>query len=106
MIDSSRIFQLIDQGINREKYRELSWTGSFSDYLNTVTENPRVCRNAFQRLYDMIMSHGTLEYRLHKDKIVHYNFFDDPANDGEDAVYGLDRPLMRLVGNLKSAAYS
>ncbi len=106
MIDSSRIYQIIEQGINREKYRELSWTGSFQDYLNVVVENPRVARNAFQRLYDMIMSYGTLEYKLHKDKVIHYNFFDDPLNEGDDAVYGLDRPLMRLVGHLKSAAYS
>ncbi len=106
MIDSSRIYQLIEQGVNREKYRELSWTGSFTDYLNIVTENPRVARNAFQRLYDMIMSYGTVEYRLHKDKVVHFNFFDDPVGGGEDAVYGLDRPLMRLVGHLKSAAHA
>jgi serine protein kinase len=106
LIDSSRIFQLIDQGTNREKFRELTWSGSFADYLNIATENPRACRNAFQRLYDMIMSHGTLEYRLHKDKVVHYNFFDDPLHEGDDAVYGLDRPLMRLVGHLKSAAFS
>jgi len=76
------------------------------DYLGMVMEKPRFCRNAYQRMYDMIMSHGTLEYRLHKEKVVHYNFFDDPLQDGEDAVYGLDRPLMRLVGHLKSAAFA
>ncbi len=105
MIDSSRIYQIVERGVNRERYLELNWSGSFTDYLNIVIESPRVARNAFQRLYDMIVSYGTVEYRLHKEKVVHYNFFDDPIGQGEDAVYGLDRPLMRLVGHLKSAAF-
>ena len=33
-----------------------------------------------------------------------YRFFDDPIDDGRDAVFGLDRAVMRLVGHLKSAA--
>jgi len=105
LIDSSRIYQIVERGVNRERYLELNWSGSFTDYLNIVIESPRVARNAFQRLYDMIVSYGTVEYRLHKEKVVHYNFFDDPIGQGEDAVYGLDRPLMRLVGHLKSAAF-
>ncbi len=105
MIDSSRIYQIIERSVNRERYLELNWSGTFTDYLNIVIESPRVARNAFQRLYDMIVSYGTVEYRLHKERVVHYNFFDDPIGQGEEAVYGLDRPLMRLVGHLKSAAY-
>ncbi|MCK5504494.1 MAG: serine protein kinase, partial [Thermodesulfovibrionia bacterium] len=33
------------------------------------------------------------------------NFFDDPNNDGKDAVYGLDISLMKLVNVFKSAAH-
>ena len=35
---------------------------------------------------------------------VHYQFFDDPDNDGRDAVFGLDEPLHHLVNAFKSAA--
>jgi serine protein kinase len=106
MMDSSRIYSLIETSVDLQNYRDLSWSGNFSDYLNLVGENPRVGRNAFQRLYDMILSYGTVEYKQMKEKVVHYNFFDDPIDDGADAVYGLDGPLMRLVGHIKSAAFN
>jgi len=105
MFDSSRIYSLIETSVDLESFRDLAWTGSFTDYLDLASDNPRVCRNAFQRLYDMILSYGTVEYREMKDKVVHYNFFDDPIDEGRDAVYGLDRPLSRLVGHIKSAAF-
>ncbi len=106
MVDVSRVYSLIEREANLERFRELSWTGSFNDYLNVVIENPRIIRNAYQRLYDMILSYGTVDYKLQKESMVHYKFFDDPVDGGRDAVFGLDRPLMRLVGHLKSAAFS
>ncbi|HVR74680.1 MAG TPA: serine protein kinase [Planctomycetota bacterium] len=104
-MDVSRIYNLVEKSVDLELYRELSWSGKFNDYLTILTENPRICRNAYQRLYDMIMSYGTAEYRLMKERMVHYNFFDDPIESGRDAVFGLDKPLMRLMGHIKSAAY-
>ena len=52
----------------------------------------------------MVLSYGSEEYQDNKKKLLHYNFFDDPRNDGNDAIFGLDIPLMRLVNVLKSAA--
>jgi serine protein kinase len=92
------------EALDLQSYRELHWTGSFTDYLDLVRKNPRVTRNAFERIYDMILSYGTREYVDNKKKIVHYNFFDDPDDRGQDAIYGLDIPLMRLVNIFKSAA--
>ena len=105
MLDLSRVYSLIEKSVDLERYRELNWEGTFDDYLSIVLENPRVCRNAYQRLYDMIMSYGTVEYKLMKERMVHFNFFDDPIDGGKDAVYGLDKSLMRLVAHVKSAAY-
>ncbi|PIE06139.1 MAG: serine protein kinase, partial [Sorangium cellulosum] len=85
-------------------YRDLYWEGSFEDYLQVVRERPQVTRNAFQRVYDMIISHGTEEYIDNKKKLVRYNFFRDEANQEADAIYGLDIPLMRLVHVLKAAS--
>lgn len=85
-------------------YRELNWEGSFEDYLNLIREEPTIVRNAYQRIFDMVTSYGTEEYIDNKKKVVRYNFFKDEANNGADAVYGLDIPLMRLVNVFKSAA--
>ena len=85
-------------------YQDLVWEGTFTDYLEILHENPYVARNAFQRLYDMIVSFGTRRYTEYKKEIIHYNFFDDPLGDGRDAVFGLDVPLMKFVQVLKAAA--
>ena len=85
-------------------YRELHWEGSFEEYLNIVREKPSVTRNAYQRLYDMVISYGTEEYIDNKKKLVRYNFFKDEQNGGANAIFGLDIPLMRLVHVLKAAS--
>jgi len=90
---------------DRGTYVSLNWEGGFEDYLNIVKKNPRVLRTAYQRIHDMILSHGTEEYVDSKKRIISYNFFKDEANNGKDAVYGLDIPLMRLVNVFKSAAH-
>ena len=87
-----------------EQFADLNWSGSFEDYLNLVRENPTVTRTAFQRVYDMVLSHGSETYQDNKKKLIHYNLFDDPLGDGKDGIFGLDIPLMRLVNVLKSAA--
>src|SRR6059058_1510786 len=96
----SRIAALQD----KSSFKELHWEGSFEDYLRIVRENPRVTRTAFQRIYDMILSHGKTEYIDNKKKLIRYHFFHDEKFGGRDAVYGLDVPLMKLVNVFKSAA--
>ena len=85
-------------------YAELNWEGSFEDYINLVRQTPRVTRTAYQRVYDMILSHGKSEYIDNKKKLVRYHFFSDEKFGGKDAIFGLDVPLMKLVNVFKSAA--
>src|SRR5690349_5480705 len=87
-----------------ETFQELHWTGSFQDYLEIALKEPRVARNAFQRLYDMILLHGTEEVVKHRSRLVRYRFFSDPLGGGGDAVFGLERSLQRFVNVLKAAA--
>ncbi|MEE9386167.1 MAG: serine protein kinase [Nannocystaceae bacterium] len=101
---SSDLVQRIASLQDFRRYTDLHWSGSFSDYLELVKNNPRVARTAFERLYDMVVSHGTEEYVDNKKKIRRYRFFQDEAHGGADAIYGLDIPLMRLVNVLKAAA--
>ena len=89
---------------NYEEYKDLHWSGSFEEYLKLVREKPQVCRTAYQRVYDMILSHGREEYIDNKKKIVRYNFFKDEQDGGRDAIFGLDIPLMRLVNVFRAAA--
>ena len=103
-LDSASMVAAIAAMQDYDRYRDLSWEGSFEAYLRLVREDPRVTRNAFQRVYDMVLSHGSEEYVDNKKRIVRYHFFQDPDGGGKDAVFGLDIPLMRLMNVLKAAA--
>lgn len=87
-----------------DRYRDLHWEGTFEEYLKVVRERPLVTRNAFQRIYDMIVSYGEEEYIDNKKRLVRYPFFTDPTNGGKDGIFGLDIPLMRLVHVLRAAS--
>jgi len=89
---------------DKNDFKEMHWSGTFNEYLNLVRENPLITRNAFQRMYDMIVDKGSETYTDVKKHMVHYRFFDDEDNDGRDAVYGMDISLMKLVNVLKAAA--
>src|SRR5215831_11941542 len=96
----SRIAALQD----KSTFKELHWEGAFEDYLKMVRENARITRTAFQRIYDMILSHGKTEYIDNKKRLIRYHFFQDEKFGGRDAIYGLAVPLMKLVNVFKSAA--
>jgi len=96
---------VIKRSVDAGARQALHWQGTFDDYLDIVAGNPAVARNAFQRMYDMILHFGTETYRENRQELIRYNFFSDPIGDGKDAVFGLDKALMRLVDVLRSAAY-
>jgi serine protein kinase len=52
----------------------------------------------------MIMSYGVDTYEVSREKRIHYRFFDDPEEEGRDAIFGLDQALEQLVHAFKSAA--
>ena len=101
----NKIMSTIETAMDKKTYQELHWTGTFDDYLKIVLKNPRVARNAFQRVYDMILSYGYEEYTEYRETYIHYNFFKDLVGNGKDAIFGLERNLMSLVNTLKSASH-
>ena len=103
-MNDTPVISMIAELQDVEGFREQYWEGSFGDYLGVVKRNPKIARTAYQRLYDMILSHGTQAYTRNREPLVHYKFFDDPFDHGTDAVYGLDKPLMQLVHIFESAA--
>ncbi|MBX3412849.1 MAG: serine protein kinase [Pirellulales bacterium] len=104
MSDGRAIVSLVAERQDLDQFRRKNWEGTFEQYLDLVRENTGVTRNAFQRVYDMIVAAGTDTYEVAREKRVHYRFFDDPDDDGRDAVFGLDEPLSALVNAFKSAA--
>ncbi|MBC8105915.1 MAG: serine protein kinase, partial [Anaerolineae bacterium] len=98
------LVSIIDRKIDQTNYREQHWEGSLWDYLELVQENRAIARNSFQRTYDMIMSYGTESFTQFKQELTRYRFFGDPVDNGADAIFGLERPLMQLVDFFKSAA--
>src|SRR5213079_1070763 len=98
------ILNELRQQLNLSDYRKKHWEGTFEEYLDIVREHPEVTRSAYQRLYDMILSHGTEEVYEQKEKVTRYKFFTQFAAQHGDGIYGLDRPLMHLANAFKSAA--
>ncbi len=103
-LSGTSLLQFVNELQDRKQFQQLNWTGTFGEYLDTVAHNPRVTRNAFQRIYDMIMSYGTEEFIDAKKRLIRYKFFSDDSFDGDDAIFGLEIPLMRLVNFFKGAA--
>ena len=104
MSEKDTLLTKIEQMQDTTGFRGLHWEGTFEDYLEVVRQDPQVARTAFQRVYDMIVSYGYDEYTRYRETLVHYRFFDDPFENGKDAVFGLDKPLMELARIFQSAA--
>ncbi|RIK64854.1 MAG: serine protein kinase [Planctomycetota bacterium] len=104
MVSKNSILELITKRQNPQGFRDEHWEGTFDDYLDIVTRNPRVARNSFQRVYDMILHFGTERYTKFRQDQVRYKFFTDPIGHGDDAIFGLEKSLMQLVDFFKSAA--
>src|SRR5438270_4469909 len=98
------LVSIIDRRLDVSNFREQHWEGTFWEYLDAALENPSVARNAFQRVYDMILSYGSENFTQFKQEYNRYKFFADPIDHGADAIYGLEKPLMTLVDFFKSAA--
>ncbi|PIQ28858.1 serine protein kinase [bacterium (Candidatus Blackallbacteria) CG17_big_fil_post_rev_8_21_14_2_50_48_46] len=104
MGNGSELLSIVKSLQNTEEFKELWWEGSYEEYLDIVSQNPKVARSAFQRVYDMVVSFGFEEYTEYKKKITRWKFFNDPQGQGADAIFGLDIHLMKLVQVLKAAA--
>jgi len=102
----SSLLKLVRDQVAPHRFAELSWRGDFSEYLSIVERNPAVARNAWQRLLDMIETHGfvRVERKERRAALRRWKIFDDPFGDGEDAVYGLDEPLAQLVQTIRAGA--
>lgn len=102
--EPAEVRALFRRGDLQKQYRDLHWIGTFDDYLRIAATNPTVTANAFQRVHTMIMSYGSEKYVRGGREYTRFKFFDDPLGGGQDAVYGIDDKLMKLVQFFESAA--
>ncbi len=102
--NASGLLGLISSQQDMGRFRELLWEGNFEDYLQLVVEDATIARTAYQRLFDLINGYGTSEFTEYKKAITRYHFFEDPFDDGADAVFGIDIHLAKLMRILRAAA--
>ena len=82
----------------RRVHEALQWEGTFRDYFELVTQNPRIAQLSHARLNDMIHAAGI--ERLNegtRDEIISYKFFSPE-------LFGIEEPIAKLVEYFKSAA--
>ena len=82
----------------RRDHAALAWEGSFRDYFELVTQNPRLAELSHARINDMIHAAGVEKLNEGtRDEVARYNFFS-----GE--LFGIEEPIERIVEYFKSAA--
>jgi len=96
--------ELIKSFTVKNEFQEVNWTGAFDEYLDVFQKNPLIARNAYQRLYDMIVSAGSHEITKHRNKVTHWDFFQDIQDGGKDAIFGLGEQLNTVVNLLRGAS--
>ncbi len=97
--DGNHNFNISERLESLRRDREaLQWEGSFRDYFELVSQNPRLAQLSHARVNDMV-HHAGLE-KLNegaRDEITRYNFF-------ASELYGIEEPIARIVEYFKSAA--
>ena len=82
----------------RREHEALRWEGTFRDYFELVTQNPRIAQLSHARINDMIHAGGIERFNegTHHE-IISYKFFSSE-------LFGIEEPIARLVEYFKSAA--
>jgi serine protein kinase len=78
-----------------DETNSLNWSGTLSDYIQLVMDNPEIHMSSHTRVLKMIESHGI--ERAEDNSVKKYNFFD---ND----LFGIDESLSEIISYLKAAS--
>ena len=85
---------------DRNEFRALNSEMSFGEYLELCYKKPKLIRNAWQTIYDMVIEKGFTTVEEHRKTYNNYHFFDDP----ELPIVGLTPTKDALVKFIKGAA--
>ncbi|MDQ4122497.1 MAG: PrkA family serine protein kinase [Acidobacteriota bacterium] len=82
----------------REERESLRWQGTFQEYFELVTQNPRLAQLSHARVNEMIHAAGVEKINEgSRDELIKYNFF-------ADELYGIEESIAKIVEYFKSAA--
>ena len=83
---------------HRRDRERLIWEGTFRDYFELASGNPRLSSLSHARICDLILASGTEKIAEGtRDEVVKYNFFSEE-------LFGIEEPIARIVEYFKSAA--
>jgi serine protein kinase len=100
MVEATRWFSDLSPKFNKTRFKKLTETMSFPDYLDKVRQRPQLALSAYQRLYNMIVGAGVTTSERYRRTVTRYKFFDDD----QIPICGLDNTLESLVKHIKGAA--
>ncbi|MGB7925216.1 MAG: hypothetical protein WCF57_18405 [Pyrinomonadaceae bacterium] len=97
--DGNHKFNISERLEDLRRDREaLRWEGSFRDYFELVSQNPRIAQLSHARINDMVHAVGVDKLNEGtRDEITRYNFF-------AQELFGIEEPIARIVEYFKSAA--
>jgi serine protein kinase len=83
---------------HRRERERLVWEGTFREYFELVTANPRLASLSHARICDMILATGTEKIAEGtRDEVTRYNFFSNE-------LFGIEESIAKIVEYFKSAA--
>lgn len=83
---------------HRRERERLVWEGTFREYFELVTANPRLSSLSHARICDMILAAGMEKIAEGtRDEVTRYKFFSDE-------LFGIEESIARIVEYFKSAA--
>ncbi len=83
---------------HRRERERLVWEGTFRDYFELVSGNPRLASLSHARICDMILAPGVEKIAEGtRDELTRYKFFSDE-------LFGIEEPIAKIVEYFKSAA--
>ncbi len=83
---------------HRREREKLAWDGTFRDYFELVSQQPRYAQLSHARICDMILSAGVEKVNEgSRDEIRKFNFFSDE-------LFGIEESIDKIVEYFKSAA--
>ena len=73
------------------RHEALLWEGTFRDYFELVTQNPRLAELSHARINDMVHAAGVEKLNEGtRDEVTRYNFF-------ASELFGIEEPVERIV---------
>ncbi len=100
-----RFSELIEA--DRERHRDLGWSGTLLEYLDKVREHPTLARLAHERLWDVISAEGLSDVRETEDPRLRRLLGDDGLRLYDffrDEFFGIERALDQIGRYFRAAA--